>query len=298
MTPQSPPSPLYGATSVRLAVIVPVYGNWDDTLDCLRMLGDQSTPEFHVILADDGSPEPPPDAIESFPFVTYMRNPHAGFAAICNAAAVAACAKGFTHLLLLNNDTAFGRDFIATWISKVTDFPQAILGPMIYEFDRPHVLWFSGGPRSIASPFMRARLAYTEQTAVDLLTGCVLLIPTDAWQRLNGFESRFVTYYEDFDLVLRAREAGIAVFVVVDPELRVMHKVSRTTLRDGSWPREYRMLASRLLFIRRRYGGVQKAVCLLLFLPHIMITCVARLPMLPSPGLLWKAIREGLGASR
>lgn len=282
------------ATGMRLAVIVPCYGNWDDTLDCLQLLGEQSSTEFRVILADDGSPQPPPREVTSFPFVTYVRYPHAGFAAVCNAAASAADAAGFTHLLLLNNDTAFGRDFILGWQRKVRELPQSILGPVIHAYDHPATVWYSGGRRSIAVPFMRLRSRFIRQSPVDVLTACALVIPMEVWRRLNGFESRFVTYYEDFDFVLRAREDGVAAYVVVEPELRVLHKGSRSTLQNGAWHREYRMLASRLLFIRRRYGGVRRVLCLLLVIPHLAMMTARNLPKLPSPRLLWKAIREGM----
>lgn len=65
-------------SDIRLYLIVPVYGNWNDTLDCLRMLGAQSDRDFRVIVADDGSPEPPPSSLGDFPFVEYLRNPHRG----------------------------------------------------------------------------------------------------------------------------------------------------------------------------------------------------------------------------
>lgn len=285
-------------TAVRLAVIVPTYGNWADTLECLRLLGEQNAADFHVILADDGSPEPPPREVGAFSFVMYIRFPHAGFAAVCNAAASAAGAAGYTHLLLLNNDTQFGREFIRVWLGKIQELPQAILGPMIYEYDAPATVWYTGGSRSIAVPFMRLRRVFATQSAVDVLTACVLVIPVHVWRHLNGFEKRFVTYYEDFDFVLRAREQGVSAYVVVEPELRVLHKVSRTALRNGLWPREYRMLASRLLFIRRRYRGATKAFCLLLVIPHLVLLGATHLPELPSPTLLWKAIREGLRGMR
>ena len=99
-------------TEIRLFIIVPVVGNWADTTDCLRMLAEQESEDFRVILADDGSPDPPPAEVHSFPFVRYVRGPHAGFAAICNTAARIALTQSATHLLFLNNDTAFNPRFI------------------------------------------------------------------------------------------------------------------------------------------------------------------------------------------
>ena len=282
------------ATQVRLAVVMPVFGNWGDTVDCLRMLAGQTSQEFHLFLADDGSPQPPPDAIHAFEFVTYLRKPHGGFASACNAAADAAAVAGYTHILLLNNDTSFGPGFIEAWLAKAAAFPQAIMGPLICYFDRPEVVWYSGGPRSIAVPFVRFRRTFKAQTAVDILTGCVLLVPVQVWTRLNGFDERYVTYYEDFDFLLRARHAGVPAYVVVEPELRVLHKVSRTTLHRGRWNRDYRMIASRLLFIRRRYAGMERVVCLCASIPHLAMVALTNIPELPNPRLLWKAIRKGL----
>lgn len=282
------------STPVRLAVIMPVFGNWGDTLECLGMLAGQTNRDFRLFLADDGSPEPPPDAVHAVPFVTYLRRPHGGFAATCNAAVDAAAAAGCTHVLLLNNDTSFGPDFIRTWLAKAAAFPQAIMGPLISYFDRPDVVWYSGGRRSVAVPFARFRRRFTAQTAVDVLTACVLLVPVPAWKRLDGFDEGYVTYYEDFDFMLRAREAGVPAYLVVEPELQVLHKVSRTALGRGRWNRDYRMIASRLRFIRRRYSGFERMACLGATVPHLVGTAIVNLPELPNPRRLWNAVRQGL----
>jgi GT2 family glycosyltransferase len=279
---------------VRLAVVMPVYGNWGDTLDCLGMLAGQTSSDFRLFLADDGSPESPPDAIHDYAFVTYLRKPHGGFASACNAAIEVAANAGYTHVLLLNNDTSFSPGFIEAWLAKAAACPQAIMGPLIFYFDKPEAIWYSGGPRSVAVPFVRFRRQFTEQTAVDILTGCVLLVPVQAWTRINGFDERYVTYFEDFDFMLKARDAGIPAYLVVEPELRVLHKVSRTTLHRGRWNREYRMITSRLLFIRRRYAGMERVVCLCASIPHLTMVALTNIPELPNPRLLWNAIRKGL----
>lgn len=294
MTPGESRVNTAASATVRLAVVMPVFGNWGDTLDCLAMLAGQTSQDFHLFLSDDGSPESPPDAVHAYSFVTYLRKPHGGFASACNAAADMAGNAGFTHLLLLNNDTSFGPGFIEAWLAKAAEFPQAILGPLICYFDRPEVIWYSGGPRSVAVPFLRLRRNFTASTAVDVLTGCVLLVPVPAWTRLNGFDERYITYYEDFDFMLRAKDAGVPAYLVVEPALRALHKVSRTSLHHGRWNRDYRMVASRLLFIRRRYSGMERVVCLCVSIPHLAIVALTNIPELPNPRLLWNAIRKGL----
>ena len=282
------------ATGVRLHVIVPVFGNWADTIDCLRMLAGQESRDFSVILADDGSPEPPPAEVHSFPFVCYTRGEHVGFAANCNTAARLAHARGATHLLFLNNDTAFSPRFIGEWLRTVRKLPEALVGPLIYWHHDPKSVWFSGGQQSILLPFFRLRREFQARTSVDVLCGCVLLVPMTAWLRLDGFHEGFVTYYEDFDFSLRAKRIGIPAYVVVDRDLSVHHKVSRTTRSRGAWSKEYRMITSRLLFIRRNYRGVARCTCLSLCVAHLAVTLVTSLPAVPDPRLLWKAVQAGL----
>lgn len=289
----APATPAEAAT-IRLHVIVPVFGNWPDTIDCLRMLAAQESQDFSVILADDGSPEPPPAEAHSFPFVQYIRGPHVGFAANCNAAARLAHAQAATHLLFLNNDTAFNSRFIATWLQTARELPDALLGPLIYWHHDPESVWFSGGPQSIWLPFFRPRHTFPAQTRVDVLCGCVLLVPISAWMRLGGFHEQFVTYFEDMDFSLRAKQDGIPAYVVVDPNLSVLHKVSRTTRSRGIWRKEYRMITSRLLFIRRNYHGVARYACFVLCAAHLAATLVTSLPAVPTPRLLLRAIWAGL----
>jgi len=281
--------------AIRLYVIVPVFGNWADTIDCLRMLAEQENRDFSVILADDGSPEPPPAEVHSFPFVQYVRGPHVGFAANCNAAAKLAHARGATHLLFLNNDTAFNPRFIGAWLQTVSELPDALLGPLIYWHHDPTSLWFTGGPQSIWLTFFRPRRGFRVRTPVDVLSGCVLVVPMRAWLRLDGFHEGFVTYFEDLDFSLRAKRVGIPAYVVVDRDLSVSHKVSRTTSSRGAWNKEYRMITSRLLFIRRNYHGVGRYTCFVLCVAHLAVTLVTLLPALPDPGRLREAIRSGLG---
>ena len=99
---------------------------------------------FSVILADDGSPDPPPAEVHSFPFVRYVRGPHAGFAANCNRAARIALTQSATHLLFLNNDTAFNPRFIGAWLQTARELPDALVGPLIYWHHDPNSVWFSG----------------------------------------------------------------------------------------------------------------------------------------------------------
>ena len=168
--------------------------------------------------------------------------------------------------------------------------PDAILSPVIYWFDRPSQIWFSGGKMTVWVPFFRLRRAYREIAEVDIVTGCALLAPAGTWRGLGGFDRRYVTYYEDFDFTLRAKRRGVRTYVVPDPELRVWHKASGSFHRSAAWIRQYRLLASSLILIRSHYQGPRKLLCLGLKCAHFAATVILSLPELPKPHLVWKAV--------
>ncbi|NJL71888.1 MAG: glycosyltransferase family 2 protein, partial [Candidatus Competibacteraceae bacterium] len=56
---------------------------------------------------------------------------------------------------------------------------------------------------------------------VDIVSGCFLLMRTEHWRELNGFDLSFFMYGEDADLCLRARETiGPCILV---PDARIVH---------------------------------------------------------------------------
>lgn len=281
---------------IRLFIIIPIYGNWEDTLDCLGALESQSTTHFRVLLADDGSPSPPPAAVHAFEFSEYIRDEHRGFAANCNRAARVAIERGATHLLFLNSDTVFPFNFVEKWLLTLATVPDAILSPLVYWFREPSKIWFSGGNLTVWTPFFRLRRSYRETTEVDLVCGCALLAPAGAWRELGGFDEKYVTYFEDFDFTLRAKRRGIRTYVVPEPGLGVRHKVSGSFRGSGIWRRQYRLLTSSLIFIRSHYRGIDKWLCLGLQCAHLSVVILLNFPELPKPRLLWRAVVEGLSA--
>lgn len=44
--------------------------------------------------------------------------------------------------------------------------------------------------------------------AVDVLTGAVMLIDHELWEKLHGFDERYFLYWEDIDFCMRARSIG------------------------------------------------------------------------------------------
>ena len=55
---------------------------------------------------------------------------------------------------------------------------------------------------------------------VPIASGCCLLLRTQAFRELGGFDEQFFLYFEDFDLSLRLAQKGQIAY---HPKLRIRH---------------------------------------------------------------------------
>lgn len=62
------------------------------------------------------------------------------------------------------------------------------------------------------------------------VAGMCLLVRADAFRELGGFDERFFLYCEDYDLCARMYNAGYAI--VLDPELQIRHEAQRDSHRS------------------------------------------------------------------
>jgi GT2 family glycosyltransferase len=86
------------------------------------------------------------------------------------------------------------------------------------------------------------------------LSGAVLLARVEAVRRIGGFDSNIFLYYEDDDLCIRMRQAGLSLILV--PEARATH-IGGGSSRPGlaiHWRKFWHMAWSRL-YIEAKYHG-------------------------------------------
>ena len=91
-------------------------------------------------------------------------------------------------------------------------------------------LWLRGFvPAMLQHPFAK-RLAHYQmqdvydsaqlQTGIPIISGCCMLIRTQVFRDLKGFDECFFLYFEDFDLSLRARMWGTIAY---HPAMHIQH---------------------------------------------------------------------------
>jgi GT2 family glycosyltransferase len=86
---------------------------------------------------------------------------------------------------------------------------------------------------------------------VDQVMGAFLLIRRDLYERLGGFDERFFVYYEDVDLCLRVRQAGMVVMHLADATAWHLGGGTTDQVRDR---RLFYMLRSQTLYAAKHFG--------------------------------------------
>lgn len=223
----SPPAAIDPA-SPDLSIIVVSYNTRALTLACLdSVFAETRRTSFELIVVDNASSDGSADAIAArFPDVPLIRaQSNLGFAGANNLGARRARGE---LILLLNPDTVVLDSAIDTltayarrrpdsmiWGAR-TLFPDRRLNPASCwrDMDLWNLACRATGLTGLfpSSPIFNAE-AYggwrrDDEREVDIVAGCVLMLPRALWERLDGFDLRFAMYGEETDLCARARALG------------------------------------------------------------------------------------------
>lgn len=235
----------------ELTVIIVSYNTRELTLAAVRTLLENSPGlAMRVVVFDNASQDGSADAVAAaFPQVTVIANPdNIGFAAANNRIAAAATTP---YVCLLNPDTETHPGAISALLAFAKANPAAgIVGGRTVFRDgslNPASCWRKITPWSLfTSTVGLARLfpnsdlfnreafgGWKRDSAreVDIVVGCLMLVPTPLWRELGGFDERFFMYGEDADLCLRARALGYRPMIT--PDATIMHLVGASTKRHA-----------------------------------------------------------------
>ena len=229
ITPPAPTKPIEFPVrdSVDVSVIIPVFNQLQFTQSSLASIQDnQADQSLEVIVVDDSSTDGTEETLPRIPGLVYFRNEeNVGFVASCNRGA--AKARG-NYLVFLNNDTVV----TAGWLSALRETfqfePHAGLvgSKLIYPDGRLQeaggIIWRDGSGWNRGKFDDPRKPEYNFLREVDYCSAACLMLPKSLFQRIGGFDSRYVpAYYEDTDLAFKVRAAGFKV--LYQPLSEVFH---------------------------------------------------------------------------
>jgi len=249
MTRDTPPA--------GVAIVVVNYHSQELIGRLLDSLAAQVRLPYRVVVVDNSET---PDTVlleQRFPAVVVLRSEHnLGFAGGCNRGIDYALERDFSFILLLNPDTRAEDDFLSPLVQVLERYPAyGMVGPKIYA-DTPaaprsriwncggKLNWWLGGQRRLlpdAPPGVPVQ-------PVSYLSGCALLLRSQAVREVGLMDERYFLYFEDLDYVQRFLRAGWRVGYVHGAEL--IHQVSATTTVHSP-AYVYYFARNRVWFMRR-----------------------------------------------
>lgn len=210
-----------------VSVIIPVYGQLDYTLQCLRSIAaNPPAVPFEIIVVDDCSPDDSGKVLARIPKLRLHVNTHnLGFVRSCNGAA--SIARG-QYICLLNNDTEIAPRWLDELVETFQTFPNCGLvgSKLVYPDGRLQevggIIWNDGSAWNYGRGEDPTLPEFNYVREVDYVSGASILVPIALWRELGGFDERYVpAYAEDSDLALQIRARGLSV--LVNPLSVVVH---------------------------------------------------------------------------
>lgn len=220
----------------QASIVIPVYGQLQMTVDCLRALAAHPPGlAVEIIVVDDGSPDASGHCLPQVQGLRYHRRAsNGGFIAACNDGA--ALARG-DYVVFLNNDTLPQPGWLEALLATFSSHPQTGLAgaKLVYPDGRLQeagAVVFADGSAWNYGRFDAPhdpRYSYVRQA--DYVSGAAIAMPRALFKRLGGFDTRYApAYYEDADLAFAARAAGYQVRY--QPGSVVVHREGATAGTD------------------------------------------------------------------
>jgi GT2 family glycosyltransferase/glycosyltransferase involved in cell wall biosynthesis len=231
-----PPSSVPRSEQPLISIVIPAYNNWVYTAACLRSINDaRDAQRIEVILVDDESSDETEHNASKIQGLIYLRNEeNSGFIESCNRGAGKAQGK---FLVLLNNDT----QVIDGWLDSLLDafelHPDAgLVGSRLVYPDGSlqecgGLVFKDGSGWNYGKGDNPERPEYMHIRDADYCSGASIMIKTELFRKLGGFDERYKpAYYEDTDLAFAVRAAGKRV--LVQPASTVIHHEGITSGTD------------------------------------------------------------------
>ncbi|MEZ5817505.1 MAG: glycosyltransferase family 2 protein [Hyphomicrobiaceae bacterium] len=263
-----------------VSILIVSYNTREMTLACLDSIAaETSCASYEIIVVDNASTDGSIEAIAahpSRPTLLPMRS-NVGFGRANNLAAEMAAGE---FLLLLNPDTVVLDGAVDRLVAFARERPEAMIwgGRTLFADGRlnPASAWGrmtpwrlfcrASGLTSVASASSllngegMGAWPRDSERAVDIVSGCFLLISSAFWRRLGGFDPAYFMYGEEADLCLRARALGARPRITPAATI-VHHGGASETIREDKM---VRLLAAKATLIDRHFPSSTRGLGLAL----------------------------------
>ncbi|MCZ2812344.1 glycosyltransferase [Modestobacter sp. VKM Ac-2979] len=246
-------------TEPLVSVVLVNYKGAEDTITCLRSLGELDWPadQLELIVVDNDSGGDDVDRIrrEVPGAVVIEAGENSGFAGGCNTGVRHARGEvvGF-----INNDARPDPQWVRAAVDVLQrDRSVASVASKVLDWEGTHIdyvdgslTWFGMGyKREVERPD-----SGEWETPRDVLfgTGAAMFVRKDVYETVGGFDERFFMFYEDVDLGWRLNLLGWRVRYV--PDSIAFHKHHASMKKFGSYRETFLLERNALFSMIKNYG--------------------------------------------
>ena len=228
--------------SIPVSGTVVAYHNRDEILECLKSVKEQTKGvRLSLFVSDNGSDDGTPAAVRAaFPDVTVIENgANLGFGAGHNKVIPLLSSR---YHVMINPDITLQEDAVSKMVSYMEDHPEVgLMMPDIRNPDGTRQILPKRDPRwsymilgkffpAVRRAYCRADEAMDAPTEIEFCSGCFMLIRTELFRKLGGFDDRYFLYMEDADLSRQVRKEAKVVFF---PGAKVTHAWHHESTKSG-----------------------------------------------------------------
>ena len=213
----------------QVSIIIPVYNQLNYTLDCLKAIATNvlKSTAIEIILVNDCSTDETRSILEPISAINLVNNQsNQGFIYSCNQGALLAKGK---YLYFLNNDTQIKPNCIESLMEVLDQDNQvgAVGSKLIYAQgalqEAGGIIWQDASGWNYGRQDNPNAPEYNYLRPVDYCSAASLMVRTEIFERLKGFEQDFApAYYEDTDLCFAIRHQ-LGLKVMYQPKSEVIH---------------------------------------------------------------------------
>jgi len=264
------------AANFKVAVIIPFRDSWPMTANCIESVLKQelSTIELTLCLVDNGSKQPSTQKgidqlklafesgarISSKKHLRVLRDERPfNFSQLNNSAVefLTSTPSGLPrpdYLLFLNNDTLWeNTDSLSKLVHFASLSPRfgAIGCTLLYANSKVQHLFLAPGVKLAgAHPAKGSKVEpthawYSDPRPVAAVTGALLLVSTEHFEAVKGFDTALATSCQDLDLCLKLQALGLENWVL--PNVFVKHFETSTRLKQNQ--------ASEITYVATKWGS-------------------------------------------
>lgn len=255
----------------KVAVIIPHFGSYQDTLDCVKSVLANNSKNINlkiIIVLNSGNFDFVTILKKKYPFVLTVENrKNLGFGAAVNIGIRRAKSENSDFLVILNNDTIISDKLIETAMNYLYCNKQVgIISPKIYfqkgqEYHKDRykpgdlgmVLWYAGGQLDWKNIYAAHRGVdevdhgqYDRIVDTDFATGCCMIMRRETAERIGFLSEKYFLYYEDVEYSILAKKAGFRVKYF--PKAFLWHRNAASSGKPGSDIHIYYQTRNRLYF--------------------------------------------------